>query len=300
MVKYRYDAWGKCKVLNATGTEITDATHIGILNPFRYRSYYYDTETKLYFLKTRYYDPEIGRFITIDDLSYLDPETVNGLNLYAYCANNPVNRIDPTGCIWWNPFSWDWEGMFNSIKNAFSVTGQWLYQNVLCPVGSFFANNWDIIVGVGLVIAGVVIGIMSFGAMTLIAGVIAGAVFGGAFGALNAAVGGGDILQGALTGILVGALGGISGWAAAAGAAGMSFLNDRANGKPRGWDTVFRAAISAFTAGTFAGIGNGVSSYVNQGIMENVVKSVSAITFGFISSSHNFVSDAIINRLSPF
>ena len=97
MVKYKYDAWGNCKVLNATGTEITDATHIGILNPFRYRSYYYDTETKLYFLKTRYYDPEIGRFITIDDLSYLDPETVNGLNLYAYCANNPVNRIDQSG-----------------------------------------------------------------------------------------------------------------------------------------------------------------------------------------------------------
>ena len=74
VVKYKYDAWGNGKVLNASGTEITDTNNIGILNPFRYRSYYYDTETNLYFLKTRYYDPEIGRFITIDDISYLDPE----------------------------------------------------------------------------------------------------------------------------------------------------------------------------------------------------------------------------------
>ena len=97
MVKYSYDAWGNCKVLNASGAEITDANHIGNLNPFRYRSYYYDTETKLYYLQSRYYDPEIGRFITIDDISYLDPDAINGLNLYAYCLNNPVMNIDPSG-----------------------------------------------------------------------------------------------------------------------------------------------------------------------------------------------------------
>ncbi len=67
------------------------------MNPFRYRSYYYDTETELYYLQTRYYDPEIGRFISQDSIEYADPETINGLNLYAYCANNPVMNIDPTG-----------------------------------------------------------------------------------------------------------------------------------------------------------------------------------------------------------
>ena len=97
VVKYKYDAWGKCKVLNASGVEITDDSHIGVLNPFRYRSYYYDTGIGLYFLKTRYYDPEIGRFITIDDLSYLDPDSINGMNLYAYCGNNPVMGYDPNG-----------------------------------------------------------------------------------------------------------------------------------------------------------------------------------------------------------
>ena len=96
-VYYRYNAWGVCTVLDANGVQIDDASHIGNLNPFRYRSYYYDTETGFYFLKTRYYDPEICRFITIDDISYLDPDTINGLNLYAYCLNNPVMFLDETG-----------------------------------------------------------------------------------------------------------------------------------------------------------------------------------------------------------
>ena len=82
MVNYVYDAWGAHKVYGADGSEITDAGHIGSLNPIRYRGYYYDTETKLYFLKTRYYDPEQCRFVTIDDTAYLDPNAINGLNLY--------------------------------------------------------------------------------------------------------------------------------------------------------------------------------------------------------------------------
>ena len=97
VVKYKYDAWGKCKVLNVSGVEVTDDTHIGVLNPLRYRSYYFDTETGLYFLKTRYYDPEIGRFMTIDDISYIDPESINGLNLYSYCGDNPIKYSDPNG-----------------------------------------------------------------------------------------------------------------------------------------------------------------------------------------------------------
>lgn len=93
VVEYTYDAWG-----NHIVTPIEEAySELSQLNPFRYRGYYYDTETNLYYLKTRYYDPEVGRFITIDDLSYLDPETINGLNLYAYCGNNPVMNIDPNG-----------------------------------------------------------------------------------------------------------------------------------------------------------------------------------------------------------
>ena len=98
VVKYVYDAWGNHEVIILDGTaEDAKTTHIGNLNPYRYRGYYYDVETGLYYLKTRYYDPEVGRFITVDDISYLDPETINGLNLYAYCGNNPVMNVDPSG-----------------------------------------------------------------------------------------------------------------------------------------------------------------------------------------------------------
>ena len=53
--------------------------------------------TGLYYLKSRYYDPVLGRFMTIDDISYLDLATINDLNLYAYCLNNPVMNVDPNG-----------------------------------------------------------------------------------------------------------------------------------------------------------------------------------------------------------
>ena len=100
VVKYVYDAWGNHDVHLLKQVYASEqSTHIGYLNPFRYRGYYYDTETKLYYLKTRYYDPVVGRFITIDDLSYIDPEHINGLNLYAYCGNNPIMAVDPTGCF---------------------------------------------------------------------------------------------------------------------------------------------------------------------------------------------------------
>lgn len=84
--------------------DVIDYTNLGLgeLNPIRYRSYYYDTETGLYYLNSRYYDPEIGRFISPDDISYLDPETIGGTNLYAYCGNNPVMRVDPSGHDWWH------------------------------------------------------------------------------------------------------------------------------------------------------------------------------------------------------
>ena len=90
--KYSYTAFGECIVkVNEGG--------IAEKNPIRYRGYYYDEEMSLYYLKSRYYDPVTGRFITIDDISYIDPETINGLNLYAYCGNNPINRIDLDGLL---------------------------------------------------------------------------------------------------------------------------------------------------------------------------------------------------------
>ena len=108
VVEYKYDAWGNHKVVDANGNEITSSNHLGNLNPFRYRGYYYDVETGLYFLKSRYYDPEVGRFLNMDAIQYADPESVNGLNLYAYCGDNPVMGYDPEG-------TWSWSGFWNVI-----------------------------------------------------------------------------------------------------------------------------------------------------------------------------------------
>ena len=70
---------------------------IAALNPFRYRGYYWDEEIALYYLNARYYDPEVGRFISQDDIFYLKPIILNGVNLYSYCYNNPIKYIDVVG-----------------------------------------------------------------------------------------------------------------------------------------------------------------------------------------------------------
>ena len=80
-----------------TTTVSTEYSTIASLNPFRYRGYIYDSETGFYYLQSRYYDPETCRFLNMDSVDYADPETLNGLNLYAYGLNNPVMFLDPTG-----------------------------------------------------------------------------------------------------------------------------------------------------------------------------------------------------------
>ena len=100
VVQYKDGAWGNHFVLDCEGNEITDTEHIGHRNPFRYRGYYYDTTSGFYYLKSRFYDPETGRFLSPDSVEHLDHETIGGLNLYAYCNNNPVMYSDPEGHSW--------------------------------------------------------------------------------------------------------------------------------------------------------------------------------------------------------
>ena len=90
VAEYVYDAWGNCTIT-------LDKRSYGTKNPFRYRGYYWDENLGMYYLMTRYYDPKTGRFINADSFEYLDPERINGLNLYAYCGNNPIMNVDPSG-----------------------------------------------------------------------------------------------------------------------------------------------------------------------------------------------------------
>lgn len=98
VVAYTYDAWGK--LLSTSGSM---ATTLGTLNPLRYRGYVYDTETGLYYLQSRYYNPSWGRFINADTPNVLSasPDSATwDKNLFAYCDNNPVSRKDDGGEYW--------------------------------------------------------------------------------------------------------------------------------------------------------------------------------------------------------
>ncbi len=97
VVEYAYDSWGT--PLSTTGTL---ASTLGAQNPFRYRGYVYDAETGLYYVTSRYYDPEIGRFLNADNIGYLGAgSNLTGYNLFAYCGNNPVTGYDPAGTLDW-------------------------------------------------------------------------------------------------------------------------------------------------------------------------------------------------------
>ena len=105
VASYSYDPWGK--LLSSSGT-------LANVNPLRYRGYYYDSETGFYYLQSRYYDPEIGRFINADSYASTDATGLLSTNMFAYCENNPVMRVDPTGELFWDildvfmaALSWD-------------------------------------------------------------------------------------------------------------------------------------------------------------------------------------------------
>lgn len=96
LVKYEYNSWGK--LLNLTDYS---SNGLGRRNPFRFKGYYYDEELGMYYLNSRYYDPEVGRFISPDTTDILEvQDDLYDKNLYAYCDNNSVMRIDSSGAVW--------------------------------------------------------------------------------------------------------------------------------------------------------------------------------------------------------
>lgn len=94
VVQYAYSTWGE--VVSISGSM---ASTLGAANPYRYRGYRFDTESGYYYLQSRYYDPQIGRFINADEFVSTGLG-FTGFNMFAYCGNNPVSRIDPSGMLW--------------------------------------------------------------------------------------------------------------------------------------------------------------------------------------------------------
>lgn len=125
-------------------------------NPFRYCGEYYDAETGLIYLRARYYDTDIGRFISEDPIR-------DGLNWYVYCGNNPVNRIDPNGEDWKDIIY----GMVQTIdENSFGGTAKWLSNKLIGDnysmdseydyyLGRVIGDAISVLIGSGTTVAGI-------------------------------------------------------------------------------------------------------------------------------------------------
>ena len=188
---YEYDPYGN--VIEATG-------NMAEINPLRYRGYYYDSETELYYLESRYYDPAIGRFINADDVDYLDADTsLAAMDLFAYCANDPVNRFDDAGNL----------SLPNWAKVAIGVGIIAICAVATVATGGAAAGT--LLAAVNCAATGALVGSVTQGAIGAVSGAVSGAVThrlstGSWKGAEKAA------LNGAATGFMTGTItGAISG-----------------------------------------------------------------------------------------
>jgi RHS repeat-associated protein len=207
VVSYVYDSWG-----NPISSSGTLATTIGADNPFRYRGYYFDSETGLYYLNSRYYDPEVGRFTSSDDI-ISSVKSIFGYNSYSYSYNNPVNMSDESG---------HWPNWATKVVATIAIIG------VLAIVTVATA-------GTGTMIAAVAAGALNGAA----AGAISGAVFGGAIGYIKSGSLDGTLngmacgmLSGAISGAITGGIKGGIDFSSAAKAAKINEFISAAGEKP--------------------------------------------------------------------
>ncbi len=115
LVKYVYDEWGKLLEIYTAEEGNEEQLVLAQANPLRYRGYYYDNETGYYYLQSRYYDPELCRFISADSFEYINTDNSMSINAYAYCENNAVNFSDSTG----HDFTWD--TLFKILKKCLII-----------------------------------------------------------------------------------------------------------------------------------------------------------------------------------
>ena len=196
VAKYQYNAYGVITAItDANGNDVSgNATHIANINPFRYRGYYYDTETGFYYLQSRYYDPVVGRFLNADDVSAFVVEQGSLLqyNPFVYCLNDPISRSDENGM-------WSWPKW---VKKAVAAVAVVATVAVVAAVTVATA-------GTGTVVACAAMGAAKGAAV----GMVTGAVTGAAEGAITHVATTGSLdgvgkamLDGAADGALTGAV----------------------------------------------------------------------------------------------
>ncbi len=212
VVNYTYDAWGN--ELSTTGSM---ADTLGQLNPLTYRGYVYDTETGFYLTGTRYYDPEIGRFINADNQVSGVGGEILGYNMFAYCMNNPVNMDDPTG---------NWPKWATKLVVAVAVVAVVAVAAVVTVATA----------GAGTAIAAVAVGAAKGAAI----GFAVGAATGAAGGAISHRISTGSWSgagEAALNGMANGALSGAISGAITGGITGGLSYNSGATSAGKGFDT---------------------------------------------------------------
>ena len=201
VAQYVYDPWGKLvNILDANG-EPNSGISIANINPIRYRGYYFDMETGFYYVSSRYYDPEIGRWINADTSEALTVGFENFVqyNLFAYCFNNPVNMTDETGA---------WPSWVGKVVAAVAVVAV-VAAVAAITVATAGAGTAAAVIAVGAA-KGAAIGMISGAAMGAATGAVRHRVSTGSWnGAGTAALNGmGDgALSGAITGAITGAVG---------------------------------------------------------------------------------------------
>ena len=124
--EYNYDAWGNCETILFEDANLSDIERYVVTNnPFRFKGYYLDLETGLYYCQTRYYSPIIYQWISPDSIEYLEPKNICGFSLYCYCCNDPIGGYDPTG-------TWSWKNFFKVVGAVAIVVGVTALSVVTC------------------------------------------------------------------------------------------------------------------------------------------------------------------------
>lgn len=279
VAEYYYDIWGNSML-------VRDFTGYGEINPFRYRGYYYDTESRLYYLITRYYDPRLGVFLTRDSAEYLEPEEVGGVDLYAYCYNNPIMYVDPTG-----HFAISLLVIGFIVGAAIGFGGSAISQGV--------TNGWNNInwgqAGFDALIGGLT-GLIGGSGI----GIVGSTIVGGLLGFVGSA--GGDLIAsgGNFNEInwgkaaIMGVIGSITGLIAGAGAGNVKAMSRAINdGKSWGAKTFINFGVSIADKGASQLARQTAALYFANAVLGYKVKAFTYVFAGLIASN---TASAIMNK----
>ena len=258
VASYCYDAWGK--ILSSSGD-------LAELNPLRYRGYVYDQETGFYYVESRYYDPAIRRFINADSTPSTGQD-VSGTNMYAYCGNNPVSRVDDGGEVW-----------HLVVGAAVGVATQYAADvsiNLLSgkSLRDALTQTSSIVDYTSAAIGGV----LAASGIGLAGSVVANATLGGATYLMNSNVGGKSIND--LDLVVATVIGGVAGVIGGSGANGA-----RLQGVYKTSKTVLKTAVSTTKRAMYTGKITAVKSAVT-------VSTIRTVASGFFSNITNLVRKA--------